>query len=625
MTSFQKLMQRDLSLLQYSVLKNINPRYKSGFYNFLQDNSALQSATKYNKIHRSKMELTCEGKSYKLIVLSSSDFNSAKDLIEGGTKYVIDCRAVKPKEIVNKLQSFCELIYETTVSYVWLNCPFNRFLEIKGRLRSILAKDKDFTKVTSDLLLLKLTTHGQEVSEDKALKISNDVLNFGQNLLDIHRLLDAHPGLLHEKFHLSQSLKRKRQDHIESAPSSDYPKVASMSYSDTRRPNRRVFKALKQMIKDPPRNATRCTRCYMCNTTEGSFAILCDGCHELNEEMKRASCDLHGRYAIVTGGRIKIGLETSLKLLRDGASVIATTRFPVDAAKRFSQENDFHMWKHRLKIVYLELQSMASIDEFLLYVQRNIPHLDILINNAAQTIFRSYEYYQPLIAEEANRLPCLAKDARNLLVNTSMEKLEVRYKSAFSSQPAALTWPANSKEFRDDQKDDHGEPLDLRLRNSWTYNLDEVPLQELLQVLTINSVGPFILTSRLKPLLKQSPFSRKFVVNVSAMEGQFSRLSKGHRHPHTNMAKASLNMMTRTSGLELQMDGIYMTAVDTGWITDERPFHQARHEADVKGFVVPLDCKDGAARVCHPIVHGLNPANTPYFAVFLKDFRSQNW
>lgn len=101
-------------------------------------------------------------------------------------------------------------------------------------------------------------------------------------------------------------------------------------------------------------------------------------------------------------------------------------------------------------------------------------------------------------------------------------------------------------------------------------------MTELLQVLTVNAVGPFLLTSQLKSLLTGSPRTRKFVVNVSAMEGQFSRISKGHRHPHTNMAKAALNMMTRTSGMEFVMDGIYMTAVDTGWVTDERPFHQAR-------------------------------------------------
>lgn len=173
----------------------------------------------------------------------------------------------------------------------------------------------------------------------------------------------------------------------------------------------------------------------------------------------------------------------------------------------------------------------------------------------------------------------------------------------------------------------------------------------MLQVLAVNSVGPFILTSRLKPLLTRqgnythkftvpmqirnenftitthrSPNERKFLVNVSAMEGNFSRSTKGHRHPHTNMAKAALNMLTRTSGLELQMDGVFATAVDTGWITDERPHGQAAHEAGTKGFAPPLDCADGAARVLHPIIHGLDEATEkPFFAVFLKDFAPHEW
>lgn len=562
----------------------------------------------------SDMELSYPGKSYKLIVLSSDRFNSAKNLTDRGSKYIIDCRTVKPDDIVNNLKPFCELIQEPQVSFVWLNCVLGKFLEIKGRLRKNLAENNHISRATSDLVIFKLTTHTHEVSEEEALKVSCDVLNFGKNLLDIHRLMNAHPGLLHGKFHLKQSLKRKRTDQP------DEHGVAATSYSDNRRPRKAVFKVLQQMTSKSPNDVGGKSKCYMCNTT--TLATLCHQCHKLNAEMKRESSDLRGRYAIVTGGRIKIGFETTLRLLRDGAFVIATTRFPVDAVKRFAKESDFHVWKNRLRIIYVDLQNKRSIEELLQFVEHNIPHLDILINNAAQTISKPQEYYQPMITAELNQLPSLPNDASNLLVNTNLDKLEQSFQ--LSSEPA-ITWPAHLDEFPDGQKDDHGEQLDLRLRNSWTYNLDEVPLQELLQVLTINAVGPFILTAKLKPLLKRSPFPRKFVVNVSAMEGQFSRVTKGHRHPHTNMAKAALNMMTRTSGLEFQMDGIYMTAVDTGWVTDERPFRQARHEADVKGFSTPLDCQDGAARVYHPIVHGLKDDNTPYFAIFLKNFKPHEW
>ena len=429
------------------------------------------------------MELSYSGKSYKLIVLSSDRFNSAKNLTDRGSKYIIDCRTVKPDDIVNHLKPFCELIQEPQVSFVWLNCVLGKFLEIKGRLRKNLAENNHISRATSDLVIFKLTTHTHEVSEEEALKVSYDVLNFGKNLLDIHRLMNAHPGLLHGKFHLNQSLKRKRTDQP------DEHGVTPTSYSDTRRPRKAVFKVLQQMTSKSSNDVGGKSKCYMCNTS--TLATLCHQCHKLNAEMKRESSDLRGRYAIVTGGRIKIGFETTLRLLRDGAFVIATTRFPVDAVKRFAKESDFHVWKNRLRIIYVDLQNKGSIEELLQFVEHNIPHLDILINNAAQTISKPQEYYQPMITAEVNQLPSLRKDASNLLVNTNLDKLEQSFQ--LSSEPA-ITWPAHLDEFPDGQKDDHGEQLDLRLRNSWTYNLDEVPLQELLQVYDI----PLLLRTRLR-------------------------------------------------------------------------------------------------------------------------------
>ena len=120
-----------------------------------------------------------------------------------------------------------------------------------------------------------------------------------------------------------------------------------------------------------------------------------------------------------------------------------------------------------------------------------------------------------------------------------------------------------------------------------------------------------------------SSSTRKYVVNVSAMEGQFSRRYKGPGHPHTNMAKAALNMLTRTSAGEmLETDGILMTAVDTGWITDERP-HYTKVRLAEEGFHAPLDLVDGAARVYDPIVRG--EAGEDIHGVFLKDYEPSPW
>jgi NAD(P)-dependent dehydrogenase (short-subunit alcohol dehydrogenase family) len=164
---------------------------------------------------------------------------------------------------------------------------------------------------------------------------------------------------------------------------------------------------------------------------------------------------------------------------------------------------------------------------------------------------------------------------------------------------------------------------DLAPVNTWIQKVDEVDPVELLEVQLCNVTAPFVLISRLRPAMAASTARRKYVVNVSAMEGQFSRGYKGPGHPHTNMAKAALNMLTRTSAQEmLETDGILMTAVDTGWITDERP-HPDKMRLAAEGFHAPLDLVDGAARVYDPLVRG--EAGEDLYGCFLKDYSPSAW
>ena len=164
---------------------------------------------------------------------------------------------------------------------------------------------------------------------------------------------------------------------------------------------------------------------------------------------------------------------------------------------------------------------------------------------------------------------------------------------------------------------------DLDPVNSWTRRVEEVDALELLEVQLCNVTAPFVLVSRLRPCLAASPARRTYVVNVSAMEGQFGRGYKGPGHPHTNMAKAALNMLTRTSSQEMfRTDRILMTAVDTGWITDERP-HPMKARLHQEGFAAPLDLVDGAARVYDPIVRG--ELGEDLYGVFLKDYAPAAW
>src|SRR5262249_53439707 len=109
-----------------------------------------------------------------------------------------------------------------------------------------------------------------------------------------------------------------------------------------------------------------------------------------------------------------------------------------------------------------------------------------------------------------------------------------------------------------------------RPTNSWALDLGGVSPLELLEVHAVNCLAPFLLLRRLEPLLFAGPDRPRHVVNVSAMEGQLSAEKTG-RHPHTNMAKAALNMITRTCAKPCAERGVYINSVDTGWVTNEAP------------------------------------------------------
>jgi NAD(P)-dependent dehydrogenase (short-subunit alcohol dehydrogenase family) len=376
--------------------------------------------------------------------------------------------------------------------------------------------------------------------------------------------------------------------------------------------------------------------CYVCKVryhdVDAFYHQLCPACAAQHHDRRDARTDLTGRRALLTGGRAKIGMHIALRLLRDGAHTTITTRFPNDAVRRFSAMPDSEGWLERLHVVGIDLRDPSQVISLADSVAERGP-LDILINNAAQTVKRSPEAYAPLIAAEAVPLPPgtvpeLSTFGRSPEEQRAIGAGETNGKHWTPTPDAltalALTARSASPERIAEQRaiDAGGLVPDPHPENSWSQLVDDVDPVELLEVQLCNMTAPFVLVGRLRPALAASPARRKYVVNVSAMEGQFSRGYKGPSHPHTNMAKAALNMLTRTSAEEMVGDGILMTSVDTGWITDERPHPTKMRLAD-EGFHAPLDLVDGAARVYDPIVRG--EAGEDLYGCFLKDYRKSAW
>jgi NAD(P)-dependent dehydrogenase (short-subunit alcohol dehydrogenase family) len=374
--------------------------------------------------------------------------------------------------------------------------------------------------------------------------------------------------------------------------------------------------------------------CYVCKTryveVDAFYHQLCPRCADENRARRDARTDLTGRRALLTGGRAKIGMYIALRLLRDGAHTTITTRFPRDAARRFKAMPDSAEWLHRLEIVGIDLRDPAQVVALADSVAAQGP-LDILINNAAQTVRRSPDAYRELVAAESAPLPAgelpatrvigaFGSGARSILPAGAGEALSADEVTGL----ALVGGSASLARIEAGTAIDAGGLVpDLHDTNSWVQTVSDVGPIELLEVQLCNSTAPFILISRLRPAMAAAQAGRAYVVNVSAMEGVFGRGYKGAGHPHTNMAKAALNMLTRTSAQEMyETDRIMMTAVDTGWITDERP-HPDKMRLAAEGFHAPLDLVDGAARVYDPVVRG--EAGEELYGVFLKDYAPAKW
>ncbi len=353
--------------------------------------------------------------------------------------------------------------------------------------------------------------------------------------------------------------------------------------------------------------------CYSCNQSyklaHSFYTRLCPECAAENYEKRFQNIDLKGRNVILTGGRVKVGFATALRLLRNNANVVLTTRFPALALAQLSREKDYDEWKENLIVYGLDLRNLNAINEFVTFYKSKFESLDILINNAAQTIKYTDEYYAPLINREEKLLEDFKTNLQLIANKTNVTK-EVK----------ALEYGAEEK--TDIALTRFGQPVDNREKTSWNSTLEEISMYELVEVNLINQIAPYFLIKELKPLFLNSAFGERFIINVTSSEGIFSYTNKTIFHPHTNMTKAALNMMTLTSAKEFAADAVFMTSVDVGWISTGAK-ESLRKKQFEEGYVPPLDSVDGASRIFDPIVQGINGKSI--FGVLLKNYKVSQW
>jgi len=396
--------------------------------------------------------------------------------------------------------------------------------------------------------------------------------------------------------------------------------------------------------------------CYVCKDIFSDlhhfYDTMCTKCGDFNYAKRFQTADLTGQVALVTGSRLKIGYHITLMMLRAGATVIATTRFPVDSALRYAKEEDFAIWGHRLKIHGLDLRHIPSVEIFCNFIEQQYDRLDVLINNAAQTVRRPAGFYQHLMKNEEAPIAGLSPSVRTLLsghedclneldaISAMIIGQDKNLPVSWHGKQVGIGLSASAKLSQIDYTIDHAltseevfpigkmdadlQQVDLRKTNSWRLKLGEIHTNEMLEVQLVNSIAPFVLCNRLVHLMKKEDTGMKHIINVSAMEGKFHKYHKESRHPHTNMAKAALNMMTLTSAGDFAKYGIYTNAVDTGWVTDEDPIELAKRKEEVHDFQPPLDIVDGAARVMDPLFDGINTGKH-WCGKFLKDYMPISW
>jgi NAD(P)-dependent dehydrogenase (short-subunit alcohol dehydrogenase family) len=349
--------------------------------------------------------------------------------------------------------------------------------------------------------------------------------------------------------------------------------------------------------------------CYICRfritQAHRLYPSLCHPCGEFCMSSSAISLpsnlDLHSKTAVVTGGRVNLGFHTALRLLRCGARVIVSTRYPCDALERYRNEHDAEQWISRLRIMGADFRTAKDVFALVKAIlgclhEWGTSKLDILINNAAQTLTDSIEREERQIQREW--LLMSADSGEDRLVQDNDTDYTPRLRGGQSDRLLI---------------ENNNVPNPER-QSSWVQRMSEIPYEDIISAHSVNTFVPFILIRELMPYMRRdseaSPIDdaspkkpSAYIVNVTSREGlPERRQAKNGQHVHTNMSKAALNMLTETEAGKAWKEGrVALNAVDPGYMSAPPEWMRMIGR---EGEETPLNWEDGVGRVLWVVAKG---------------------
>lgn len=443
-----------------------------------------------------------------------------------------------------------------------------------------------------------------------------------------------------------------------------YVKSQDGSRIDGKTPLNSVVQVLNQRLRSPFSTASENVakrrriekKCYLCHllitNPHPQYPALCKPCGSFNLASSNISLpealNLDGKTALVTGGRINLGFYTALRLLRCGARVIVSSRYPRDAAVRYLAESDSEKWVKRLRVLGADFRAANDVFHLISGIKQVLRHwsvdstqrLDILINNAAQTWTdsvkeerRAIEWENQLRLEDNNSGSLLLETNYNARIRGGVQSLNLL---AFDTEQKRLN-EMSTEEAGIIGRTENITSIPTMMeesKTSWVQSLHEIPYEDVISAHSVNTFVPLILIRELLPLMGTSrphPVANDrltkplaHIINVSAREGVFesapTNRHKNGYHVHTNLTKAALNMLTETEAAAAWRDRkVAMNSVDPGYLSAAKEVIENR-KRNGGWDGCPIGWDDGAARVLWSVAVG-ESGKGAVWGRFLKDFK----